>query len=124
MQKIAAFRTLHLHGRILPALIDKTEMDLNHHTLIDGELIAGSLLGWNFGDGHLSGPDLLSALQARLNFSPKELRIISVESQPLFRQTQQWEIHDAATGLLDSGEIHVAALDNMPIGGQQERFRD
>ena len=117
MQKIAAFRCLHLHGRILPTLIGQIETEESENLIIDGELIAGSLLGWNFGDGHLSGPQLLTALQERLHFKTGDIRVICVEAQALFGKSLSWEIHDAATGLLSHGKIKVSDLCDLPVGG-------
>ena len=76
----------------------------------DGELIAGLVLGWNFGDGHLHRAPLLAAVQAQVGFEPGELRCIFVESQPLLGATLEWEIHDAATGLVEEGQVAVARL--------------
>ena len=42
------------------------------------------VLGWNFGDGHLNDTQLLDAIQAQCGFEPGEVRVVMVESQPLF----------------------------------------
>ncbi|MEC7986623.1 MAG: DUF3556 domain-containing protein, partial [Myxococcota bacterium] len=117
MQRVEAFRTLHLHGRILPHLIE-TALDgeeAHSYQIVDGELIAGSLLGWNFGDGHLSGPNLLKAVQEICRLDPGDIRIICVEAQPLFRKQMEWDIFDAACGLQKNGEISVSQLSEMKI---------
>ncbi|MCA9683926.1 MAG: DUF3556 domain-containing protein, partial [Myxococcales bacterium] len=51
--KVLAFRLMHLHGRALGKLLPRAVDDLDERTYVDGELIAGLVLGWNFGDGHL-----------------------------------------------------------------------
>ena len=48
--------------------------DLEAYTCYEGELIAGIVLGWNFGDGHLHNEPLLGAVQAQCHFEPGELR--------------------------------------------------
>jgi hypothetical protein len=70
--------------------------------------VAGLVLGWNFGDGHLHGEQLLSAVQQQCQFEPGELRCIMVESQPLGQSTLHYRILDAKTGLLEQGfgDVH------------------
>ena len=45
---------------------------------------AACVLGWNFGDGHLNDTQLLDAVQEQCGFEAGELRVVMVESQPLF----------------------------------------
>jgi hypothetical protein len=56
--KVMAFRLMHLHGRALPALIPKAVSRLEDYEYLDGEMVAGLALGWNFGDGHLHREEL------------------------------------------------------------------
>lgn len=108
--KVLAFRLMHLHGRALPVLIPKAVDRLEDHEYLDGEIVAGLVLGWNFGDGHLHDEKLLQNLQAQCGFAPGEVRCIFVEAQPLFGRTMRYRIHDAATGLVEEGELEVEAL--------------
>jgi hypothetical protein len=108
--KVMAFRLMHLHGRALPVLIPKAVNRLEDYEYLDGELVAGLVLGWNFGDGHLHREPLLRAVQEQCGFEEGELRCIFVESQPLFRSTLEYRIFDAKTGLLERGELDVPAL--------------
>ena len=115
LSMIPAFRLMHLHGRCLHELLPKAVDDIDDYEWIDGEIIAGLALGWNFGDGHLHDTQLLSAIQAQCSFEPGELRVVMVESQPLFGATHSYQIADAATGELESGEIAVQSLlDRQP----------
>jgi len=107
---VMAFRLMHLHGRALPHLIPKAVPSLPDHEYLDGELVAGYVLGWNFGDGHLHREPLLAAVQDQCGFEPGELRCVFVESQPLGKSTLAYRIVDAATGLVDSGELTIAQL--------------
>ena len=77
---------------------------------IVGEIVAGMVLGWNFGDGHLHREQLLRAVQEQCGFEEGELRCVFVESQPLGRATLEYRILDAKTGLLERGELDVHAL--------------
>ena len=61
--KVMAFRLMHLHGRALPELIPRAVPRLEDYEYLGGELIAGLVLGWNFGDRHLHGEQLLGAVQ-------------------------------------------------------------
>jgi len=108
--KVMAFRTMHLHGRILGMLLPRAIEDLSEWTYADGELVAGLVLGWNFGDGHLHDERLLATVQRYCGFEPGELRCIFVESQPLLGDSLGWRIADAASGELARGEVPVAVL--------------
>jgi len=108
--KVLAFRLMHLHGRALQLLLPKAVERVEDHFWADGELIAGLVLGWNFGDGHLHREQFLAAVQAQCGYEPGELRCIFVESQPLLGSTLEWRIHDAATGLVAEGHVDVARL--------------
>jgi hypothetical protein len=108
--KVLAFRLMHLHGRALPRLIPKAVSRFEDYEYLDGELVAGMVLGWNFGDGHLHDEALLGALQAQCGFEEGELRCIFVESQPLGGRGLGYRIHDAKTGLIEAGELEIADL--------------
>jgi hypothetical protein len=109
--KVLGFRLMHLQGRALPVLLPRAlDGPLSEHEYVDGELVAGLALGWNFGDGHLHREELLCAIQAQCGFQPGELRCIFVESQPLGGRTLAYRIHDASTGLLEAGELDVREL--------------
>ena len=114
MQSVVAFRHMHLHGRLLHDLLPKSVPSLEDYEYVDGEVIAGWLLGWNFGDGHLHDERLLAAVQAKLELESGSLRCLFVESQPLNRPTLKWRIVDANSGMIQSGESSVAQL------GQQQ----
>lgn len=108
--KVMGFRLMHLQGRALPILIPKAVDRLEDYEYLDGELVAGLVLGWNFGDGHLHREPLLAAVQDQCGFLPGELRCIFVEGQPLGRATMAYRIHDAATGLIEDGTLDVRAM--------------
>ncbi len=108
--KVMGFRMMHLHGRALPALVPRAVDDLADHEWVDGELVAGLALGWNFGDGHLHDERLLAAIQAQCGFEPGELRCIFVEAQPLGGSSLAYRIVDAQTGPIESGELPVSEL--------------
>ncbi|MHB1845097.1 MAG: DUF3556 domain-containing protein [Deltaproteobacteria bacterium] len=108
--KVLGFRLMHLHGRILPLLVPRAVDRLQDYQWLDGELMAGLALGWNFGEGHLHHEQLLAAIQAQCGFLPGDLRCVFFESQPLGRGTIAWRIADAATGELERGELRVSEL--------------
>ncbi|MCB0976942.1 MAG: DUF3556 domain-containing protein, partial [Acidimicrobiales bacterium] len=106
-----AFRGFHTHGRALWTLVPEAcGPDHEGYLVLDGELVAGTSLGWNFGDGHLHGERLISALQKRCDFQPGDVRVVFVESQPFHRGTQEYRLYDAATGEFARGEVEVADL--------------
>lgn len=110
LSKVVAFRSMHLHGRAVQGLVPRAVDDIDRYEWLDGEIVAGIVLGWNFGDGHLHDGDLLRAVQAQCGFEPGELRVVTLESQPIHRPTHAWRIHDAHDGLLAEGEVAVASF--------------
>jgi hypothetical protein len=108
--RVMAFRLMHLHGRALPQLVPRTIDRLQDYYWLDGEIVAGMTLGWNFGDGHLHSEQLLENLQAQCGFEEGELRCVMVESQPLGGNTMHYRIRDAAMGLIEEGEVRIDEL--------------
>jgi hypothetical protein len=78
--------------------------------VVDGELVAGMVLGWNFGDGHLHNEQLLAAVQRACGFSPGDVRCLMLESQPMGSPTLAWRVVDAATGPVVSGTVRATDL--------------
>ncbi|MEO0602798.1 MAG: DUF3556 domain-containing protein [Myxococcota bacterium] len=110
ISKVMAFRFMHLLGGALKTLVPRAVDDIEHYEWLDGELVAGVVVGWNFGEGHLANRQLLRAVQAQCGFEPGELRVISVESQPIHRRDAAWWITDAATGEVASGRMTIAQM--------------
>ena len=77
-------------------------------------MVAGTALGWNFGDGHLHDEQLVAALQKRCHFAPGEVRVVMLEAQPFHKQTQRYRLVDAATGELERGYVEVADMVAAP----------
>ncbi|MGA8847786.1 MAG: DUF3556 domain-containing protein, partial [Nocardioides sp.] len=131
-----AFRAMHTHGRAHFALIPRAcgETHDDDYLVLDGELVAGVVLGWNFGDGHLHDERLVAALQQRCGFEPGELRVIVLDAQPIHRRTQSYRLLDAATGEFEHGTVLVADmvvrqpwdtdLPLMPVGVSTARRND
>jgi hypothetical protein len=107
-----AFRSLHLQGRTLGLLLPKAlgGRPFQEYHYVDGENVAGSVLGWNFGEGHLADERLLACVQAQCGFEDGELRAIMVESQPLLGSKLHWRIVDAKRGLLEEGHVPLDVL--------------
>jgi hypothetical protein len=110
ISKVLGFRAMHLHGRCLQTLLPKAVDNIDDYEYLDGELVAGIVVGWNFGEGHLHNMQLLRSIQEQCNFEEGELRCIFVESQPMGRPTHSWTIADAATGVRETGAIRVKDL--------------
>ncbi|MFP6617330.1 MAG: DUF3556 domain-containing protein, partial [Candidatus Hydrogenedentota bacterium] len=107
-----AFRTLHLQGRVLGMLLPKTIGDtpFQEYQYCDGVTVALSVLGWDFGEGHMADENLLRAIQDQVGFEEGDVRVVSVEAQPLFGSKLHWRINDAKTGLIEEGYVELAEL--------------
>jgi hypothetical protein len=110
VHKGLAFRSMHSHGRALNGLAQRAVEDIEQYDVREGEVVAGVVLGYNFGDGHFHDQRLLAAIQERCRFEPGELRIVVLESQPAHVQRQRYRIFDAATGLVEEGFVDVADM--------------
>ncbi len=108
--KVVAFRAMHLHGRLLQLVLPRAVERVEDYEWAEGDLVAGTVLGWNFGDGHLHDEGLLGAVQSQCGFEEGELRCIFVESQPIFGKTLAWRVVDAKSGERAHGETEVAVL--------------
>jgi Transmembrane protein of unknown function (DUF3556) len=105
-----AFRSLHAHGRALNGLALRAVDEIEDYEVREGEIVAGIVLGYNFGDGHFHDQRLLAAVQERCGFERGELRVVVLESQPAHVQRQRYRIYDAAAGLLEEGTVSVADM--------------
>jgi hypothetical protein len=110
LYKGLAFRSMHSHGRALNALTMRAVDDVEDYSVREGELVAGVVLGYNFGDGHFHDHRLLAAVQERCGFAPGELRVVTLESQPAHVQRQRYRIWDAADGLVEEGWVDVGDM--------------
>ncbi|MCZ4557157.1 DUF3556 domain-containing protein [Rhodococcus maanshanensis] len=119
-----AFRAIHTHGRAHAALLPRLLADqpTTEYVELDGETVAGVVLGWNFGDGHLHSEQLVETLQSLCAFDSGELRVLVLDAQPIHKQTQAYRLLDAATGEFERGTVRVADMvnrqpwaDDMPV---------
>jgi len=110
VHKGLAFRSMHSHGRALNGLVQRAVDDVEEYDVREGELVAGVVLGYNFGDGHFHDQRLLAAIQERCEFEPGEVRIVVLESQAAHVKRQRYRIFDAATGLVEEGWVNVADM--------------
>ena len=108
MQMVCAWRSMHSQGRGLYSLLFRHLDDVDRYTIREGEFLCNTLVGWNFGDGHLHDERLVAAVQRRLGFAPGELQVMYVESQPIHKKTQQYRVIDAALGVVERGSWTVS----------------
>jgi hypothetical protein len=123
----ATSRFLHLQGRVLHDAVPHAVDDADNYTWLDGEMVAGMVVGWNFGDGHLGHESLARVLQPQCQFEPGEVRVISVEGQPLFGPTMAWRTFDVATGPIAEGETRMFPAQEWqpwPEGERAEAFHN
>ncbi len=70
MQQTIAWRSMHSQGRGLFSLLVRHVDGLDRATVREGEFTCNSLIGFNFGDGHLHDASLVRAVQRRCGFAP------------------------------------------------------
>lgn len=92
--------------------------DIDDRTVREAEIVCNTLVGFNFGDGHLHDEDLLRAVQDEAAFELGELVVVWVESQPTFAKVQHYKVIDATLGIVERGTWKVADV------GQDEALLD
>jgi hypothetical protein len=110
IDKVGAFRAMHAHGRALNGLLPRAlaaGTDEADYKVREGEIVAGPLVGWNFGEGHLHNEQLIAAVQRRCQFADGDVRVIILEGQPIQTQRQAYRIVDAKTGVIEEGFVNV-----------------
>ncbi|MHA6795056.1 DUF3556 domain-containing protein [Pseudonocardia bannensis] len=127
LQKAVAWRSMHSHGRTLNTLMWNHLDSLENYDIREGEFVAGTLLGWQFGDGHLHDEQFIAAVQQRCGYGPGEVVVVILESQPIHRMRQQYRVVDLALGEIERGSVevrdmiaHQPWLENGPIPVQVE----
>jgi uncharacterized membrane protein YkgB len=115
MQRIICWRTMHSQGRGLFSVLLKTLPDIDIRVVREAEFVCNSLIGFNFGDGHLHNEDLIAAVQRQAAFEPGELVVVWVESQAWGSKVQHYRVIDAALGVIERGTWRVAdAVQEQP----------
>ncbi|GAA5160123.1 DUF3556 domain-containing protein [Pseudonocardia eucalypti] len=107
MQKVLAWRHMNTHGRALSSLMLTHLDDPENYTIREGEFVMSSVVGWQFGDGHLHNEFFIQAVQDRCNFAPGDVVVVILESQPMHRMIQHYRIVDAALGEIERGWVDV-----------------
>ncbi|OBH01111.1 hypothetical protein A5696_14290 [Mycobacterium sp. E2699] len=108
MQKTIAWRSMHSQGRGLFSLLLTHLPDVDARIVREGEFVCNSLIGFNFGDGHLHNEDLIRAAQSEAAFEPGECVIAWVESEAFGSGVQHYKLIDAALGVVERGTWKVA----------------
>lgn len=115
MQQTIAWRAMHSQGRGLFSVLYKNLRDIEERTIREAEFACNSLIGFNFGDGHLHDESLVAAVQSRVGFEPGEWIVVWVESQAIHSPNQAYQVIDAALGVIERGTWRVRdAVDAQP----------
>ncbi|WP_280236753.1 DUF3556 domain-containing protein [Nocardia cyriacigeorgica] len=108
LQKTIAWRSMHSQARGLFSLLIARLPDIDARTVREAEFLCNSILGFNFGDGHLHNVDMIRAVQAEARFEPGECVIAWVESEAFGSGIQRYQLIDAALGVIERGTWKVA----------------
>lgn len=115
MQQTIGWRSLHSQGRGLFSLLLARLPDIEERTVREAEFACNSILGFNFGDGHFHDHRLIAAIQKRCQFEPGEFVVVWVESQPIHKPTQAYQVIDASLGVIERGTWNVrTAVNTQP----------
>ena len=68
-----AHRFMHFEGRPLLEALPQAVDDIDAYEWMEGEVLGGMVLGWNFGDGHLNG-DAAAATRCRRSAASSRAR--------------------------------------------------
>jgi len=113
MELPVAWRSMHSQGKGLLSVLQRYLKDqYDTYSLREAEFGCNSVIGWNFGDGHLHDDQLIEAIQRRIGFAPGEFVVAWVESQPIHLATQAYFVMDAALGIVERGTWLAADLVN------------
>jgi hypothetical protein len=107
MQRVISWRTMHSQGRGLFSVLLKKLPDIDTRSVREGEFVCNSLIGFNFGDGHLHDADMIAAVQREAAFEPGELVVVWVESQAWGSNVQHYQVIDGALGVIERGTWKV-----------------
>jgi hypothetical protein len=107
-QQTIAWRAMHSQGRGLFSVLLNNLPDIDRRTVREAEVVCNTLIGFNFGDGHLHNEDLIEAVQDEAQFEPGELMVVWVESQPIGSTVQHYKVIDPALGVIERGTWNVA----------------
>ena len=107
-QQTIGWRAMHSQGRGLFSVLLKNLGDIDRRTVREAEVVCNTLIGFNFGDGHLHNEDLIEAVQDEAQFEPGELMVVWVESQPMQSKLQHYKVIDPALGVIERGTWNVA----------------
>jgi len=109
MYQTLGWRSMHSQGRALNSImINQLGDDIDRYTLREGEFSTNCIIGFNFGDGHLHDRRFIESIQRRCSFAPGEFVVAWIESQPVHKNYQRYEVIDAAVGVVETGTYVVA----------------
>jgi hypothetical protein len=107
LQKAVAWRQMHTHGRATASVLLSHLDNPNDYDIREGEFVLSSVVGWQFGDGHLHNEFFIDAVQERCQYEPGEVLVVYLESQPWQNLRQQYRLIDPAVGTLETGWVSV-----------------
>ncbi|MGX9674382.1 DUF3556 domain-containing protein [Mycobacterium sp. HM-7] len=115
MNQPVAWRSMHSQGRGLFSVLLRSVPDIESRVVREAEFACNSLIGFNFGDGHLHDESMIAAVQRQARFEPGELIVVWVESQAWGSKVQHYKLIDAAVGVVETGTWKVAdAVEAQP----------
>lgn len=112
--KILGWCRLHTQGRAMLSLHLRHLDSPDNYRIREGEVVCTTLVGWQFGDGHLHDERIISAVQRRCSYEPGELVVVYTESQPIHRSFIHYRVIDAALGVVETGRYLGVDAERAP----------
>lgn len=115
LQMSLGWRALHSQARGLFSVLLDNVPDIDHRRIREGEFACNAINGFNFGEGHFHGEDMVAAIQEEAQFEPGEFLIAWVESEATWHGYQEYKLIDGALGVVLRGRWQVKdAVNEQP----------
>ena len=117
---------MHLEGRPLLEALPRAVDRIDDYEWIDGEMFAGMVIGWNFGDGHLNNESLLRRDPAAVRLRAGRAARAHGRVAAAVRPDDALEDRRRRDGVLEEGETEIEpmrAVQPYPTGRVRRGLR-
>ncbi|MEH3067004.1 MAG: DUF3556 domain-containing protein [Aeromicrobium erythreum] len=117
MNQTLAWRSLHSHGGAFFTLLQKhLGANLDTYDVREAEFSWNAIGAFNFGDAHFHNAATIEEIQRICQLKPGQFIAVWVESQPAHRNYQEYQVIDAALGVIERGTYRTIDSANAQPG--------